>query len=213
VQATQIELAGDIEVDLDDSIMGYLSYPEELPAAAPFTAPDLEGLSEQTIPVSNGDEVVRLTAGLYPEGLNATSGVFQLKGGIFFFGDEGIVLSGSAEMRTRDCIIVLDKNASIILDGTEAFIQKPNPQNTELSDWSSISIISRQSTTDCTILLLNGASMSCAGRIMCPMANVRLNESDLSTTGMHVSTVDVERGATLTLGDGTQHPHTIQIVQ
>ena len=213
LQTTQIELAGDLEVDSDESIMGYLSHPEQLPPRMPFTAPELEGLMDQTSPVSDVDEIISLKPGLYPYGLIATRGTYQLKGGIFFFGDQGLVLSGTAKIITKDCIIVLDKNASFTLDGTEAKLGKPTGMNPEIADLESFSIISRQATTDCTIRLLNGASMTCSGRIMCPMADVALKNSELRAPGMHVRTVDIEQGATITLGDGTPHPHTVRIVQ
>lgn len=213
LQATQIQLGGDIAVDQDDAIQGYLMNMDVVPPAPAFTAPDLTGLVERTAHIAVGNEIVRLDPGHYPDGLFVDQGDYRLKGGLFLFGGNGLVLSGSAKIRSRDSIIVLGKNASFTLDGTEATLSKPLSSNSELVTWQDYSLVSSQSTTDCTLVLLNGASMTCAGIISCPSADVLLDDSTATLPAMHVGSLEIKSSATLTLGDGTPHPHTIRLVE
>ncbi len=140
-------------------------------------------------------------------------GDYRLKGGIFSFGGDGLVLSGSAKIRSQDSIIVLGKNTSFTLDGTEAILNNPFSNNSALETWQDYSLVSSQSTADCTLELLNGASMSCAGIISCPSADVVLDDSTATLPAMHVGSLQIKSSATLTLGDDTPHPHTIRLVE
>lgn len=211
--ATQIQLVGDLEVDQNDSVQGYLTYPDQLPPGPDFTAPDLTNLVERSLQLGIGDEIIRLDPGIYPDGLNATQGDYRLKGGIFFFGGDGLVLSGTAKLRSQDALIVLGKNATLTLDGTEAIIQKPQIGNQDLQPWQNISITSKQFSTSCAIELWNGAFMSCTGAISCPTADVLLDDSAAEAPAMHVGTLKLRTDGTLTLGDKTPHPHTIRLVE
>ena len=214
LQATQIQLAGDLAVDQDDAIQGYLMNMDVVPTAPEFTAPDLTGLIERSAQVAVGDEIIRLDPGEYTDGLVVDQGDYRLKGGLFLFGGDGIVLSGSATITTRDSIIVLGKNTTFTLDGTEATLNKPFPSNPTLETWQDCSLISSQSTTNCSVVLLNGASMSCSGIIACPSAEVVLDDgSTAALPAMHVGSLMIKSSATLTLGDGTPHPHTIRLVE
>ncbi len=213
LRATQITLAGDLEVDRNDSIMGYLTYPQSTTPPSTFITPSLDGLVERVAREAIGDEIIRLEPGLYPQGLNAQNGDYRLKGGVYFFGKNGIFLSGTASMRSRDAIIVLDKNASFVIDGSQVVLQNSSPENQGLEPWQGISLCSRQATTDCAIRLTNGALLACSGRIICPKGDVLLNDSRLSSSGMHAGTLEIENDAKVTLGDDTPHPHTIRIVQ
>ena len=213
LQATQIQLAGDLAVDQDDAIQGYLMNMDAVPPAPEFTAPDLTGLTERSAQIAIGDEIIRLDSGHYPEGLVVDQGDYRLKGGLFLFGGDGLVLSGSAKITTRDSIIVLGKNATFTLDGTEATLNKPLSGNAALATWQDCSLISSQSTTDCTVVLLNGGSLSCTGMISCPSADAMLDDSTAALPAMHVGSLLIKSSATLTLGDGTPHPHTIRLVE
>ena len=213
LQATQIQLAGDLAVDQDDVIQGYLMNMDEVPPAPEFTAPDLTGLTERSAQIAIGNEIIRLDSGHYPEGLVVDQGDYRLKGGIFLFGGDGLVLSGSAKITTRDSIIVLGKNTTFTLDGAEATLNKPLSGNAALAPWQDCSLISSQSTTDCTVVLLNGGSMSCTGIISCPSADAMLDDSTAALPAMHVGSLLIKSSATLTLGDGTPHPHTIRLVE
>lgn len=213
LQATQIQLAGDLAVDQDDSIQGYLMIMDVVPPAPEFTAPDLTGLVERSAQVAIGDEIIRLDPGHYPDGLVVNQGDYRLKGGIFSFGGDGLVLSGSAKIRSQDSIIVLTKNTSFTLDGTEAVLSTPFSNNSALETWQDYSVVSSQSTSDCTVELLNGASMSCSGIIACPSADVVLDDATATVPAMHVGSLQIKSSATLTLGDDTPHPHTIRLVE
>lgn len=213
LQATQIQLAGDLAVDQDDVIQGYLMNMDVVPPAPEFIAPDLTGLIERSAQVALGDEIIRLDPGHYPDGLIVDQGDYRLKGGVFLFGGNGLVLSGSAKLTTRDSIIVLPKNASFTLDGTEANLNTPFSSNATLETWQDYSLISSQSTTNCTIVLINGASMSCTGIVCCPTADAVVDDSAAVVPAMHVGSLMIKSSATLTLGDGTPHPHTIRLVE
>lgn len=212
-QATVTNLLGDVVVDSDDALTGMLRFGDEFPSVPSFPPLNLQLLPiHLDVVLSPG--INALPAGRYPNGIAANQGVITLQGGIYLFEGQGIVLTGTATLQSRESIIVLSDNGAFSVDaGATVQLSGPRP-NGKLNDWQGLTLTSAPNEGGIApyLYLGVGSTFIANGAIHLPDSPIEVNDASLSATSLSCRTLRAYSDAVLTAGGSTPHPVDILLV-
>lgn len=212
LEATQIALPGDYQVDSDDAVFGYHAPQDSASAPPDPPALPLEQLPPMTSPADGVGEHV-LPSGFYPEGLVVTSGLWRLDGGLYRFGGPGLSLTQNAELEATNSIIAIDPLSQLLVAEGGRLVATANDSAAGIDNPDRVAIIMLQDgARGGPVTVETGGSLVIDGLLHAPGSRLIGNDGRLVAERLVADQLFMRGGSEVEVGGPIPHPIDLLIV-
>ena len=200
IECVELCVAGDLEI-LGNPIIEAVVFTGIEPAEDPFDGiapPSSEGQPTRAeVPETTGQ--VNIQPGIHDAGFTYSQGTYTLGPGLYFVGDDGVHLQGTAQLIGTDARIILQgSNAAIQLSGNAALTLSKTPPFPAQGHMTLIGMGSAQEWA-----ITDNASLHLAGAAYAPEVSLNMRNGQWVSNALIINDLHLEENATMDItGNG-----------